>query len=65
MGFFKFLKGFGLRKTKNGVMITWGTGPMFDPTFQKRTDGLSDLVKQKSVETDKIIEKLQDNKEEN
>lgn len=64
MGFFKFLKGFGFRKIKDGVMLTWGTGPIFDPTYQTRIDGLQDLVNQKSKETDEIIEKLKDNQKE-
>jgi len=42
---------------KKGLMVTWSDGPMFDPSTQERTDGLQDLVKQKSREEHERISK--------
>ena len=33
---------------KKGFRIGWSDGPMFDPTYQERTDAVEDLVKSKS-----------------
>jgi hypothetical protein len=46
------LKNFFKEIFKKGLMITWSDGPMFDPSTQERTDGLQDLVKQKTREED-------------
>lgn len=41
---------------KKGFVISWSDGPMFDPSTQERTDGLQDLVKQKTREEDDNIQ---------
>lgn len=33
-----------------GIFIGYSTGKPFDPTYQKRTDAIDDLVKQKTRE---------------
>ena len=43
---------------KKGLMITWSDGRPYDVHYQKRTDAMDDIIKQKEVRDGNVAEDL-------